>query len=75
MIWKTNYRQDTEKPGVGTVTADNGAATYSRRVDTNSPDDVAVFVQEALAISVLAVKLSGDASLVVSKIEAVLNAG
>lgn len=46
MEWTVTFTQDTEKPGVGTVTAAKGSFSHSGRVDTSDEGDVSRFIEE-----------------------------
>jgi len=50
-MWTTKFIQDTDVPGVGTLTAVSPDVTFfvSERVDTNDPVAVAEFVAKAKA--------------------------
>lgn len=74
-MWAVTFHQDTEAPGVGTATATEGAAVVSRRLDTNSSEDIAKFLQECEAAAAATLKMSGDSAAVITKVEAVLNGG
>lgn len=72
-MWSIIYKQDTEKPGVGTITANDNVVTLSRRLDTNSSEDIQNFMNEVLTKRAEYAKLSGESAAIVAKIEAVLN--
>lgn len=74
-MWAVTFHQDTEAPGVGTATATDGAATVSRRLDTNDGEDINKFMQECEAAAARMLKMSGDSAAVIAKVEAVLNGG
>lgn len=75
MPWTLHFEQDTEIPGVGTVTAtSDSGARHSGRVDTNTGKGIDDFVAECREIEQRALKMRGDANAVIEKIAAVLNA-
>lgn len=73
MAWVVSYQQDTEAPGVGTLTAKNGLAVVSARVDTNDGEANAAFMQQCVEAEQRQLKMAGDSAAVVAKIEAILN--
>lgn len=78
MPWTVSYAQDTAEAGIGTATArfsDVGKpdVAHARRLDTNKGEDIQAFTAECVAKLAEAVKATGDAALVVAKVEAVLN--
>ena len=74
-MWTVTFNQDTEAPGVGTATATDGAASVSRRLDTNDGGDISKFLQECEFAAARVLKMSGDSAAVIAKVEAVLNGG
>ena len=46
-MWTIKFKQDTDKKGVGTVTAVNGSFIYDDQLNTNNPDKVDAFVLAA----------------------------
>lgn len=74
-MWTVSFKQDTAEPGVGTATATDGSATVTRRLDTNSGDDIGAFLAECEAAAAAAQKMAGDSAAVIAKVEAVLNGG
>lgn len=76
MVWAVQFRQDTDRPGVGTVTAtdpESGVSFSREQVDTNNAAKVAAMVTKAkqAAAAALAKKQAEDA--VAAAIAAELN--
>ena len=78
MNWTVTFRQDTERKGLGRLTAryDDGAGiecVHSDRCDTNS--DFGGFIDAANAVLEKTIAERGEMLAISQKIEAVLNAG
>lgn len=76
MAWTVTFAQTTDKPGVGTLTAnyDDGAGitcTWSDRVDTNS--DFGAFVSRCQEVLAKTTEQNASMLSIVAKIEGALN--
>lgn len=75
MAYTVTFNQDTDKPGVGTLTATDGTGfAFSKRVDTRDGKAISAFVAEALAAAKAVLAARADTDAVVAKVAAVLNA-
>lgn len=50
-MWTVEFTQDTDTPGVGTVSATNGVVNIRDRVDTNSTDSVNIFINKCSVLA------------------------
>lgn len=77
--WKADFTNNTEKPGIGTAVAtlldDSGVVLFvmQERIDSNSPDQLATFVQNAKAKAAFIVQKDTDQKNVGATIESMLN--